>query len=717
MSRTAPAEYTTACSGRFGLEPIPVVIVNWATPVTYSTKEYTSGVIPRLTGVSEISDSIDASGHNQIASSTVTIVDPDRAFADQAEADGVEGRWCTIQSRLDGVTAAVLTVMLGQIQGPVEWDEGDRTVSFDVVSHLPEFDIGWAPTVTQLAAAGFDNYDVDVAGQPWPFAFGAPIHSPTLRITKQLTTMTTGDIVITYDGVASSTTLTVALRADGTSPFNALTPSYLEIDGHVIGVTYVDTTTAGMNFAINATFNLGLNVKKATLLNIALRDTGDPDYNDPHVIWLAATGLNLVNNYAVIGGDNRQINYCRQQQGTKCWFADPWRDKDTGAAELLDGVGVHEKIIEVSTFPDPDNYLIYKRRLQSEEITIPAGSTVRYWSATGLLSEAYVANYTHGDTVVRQVCAYRTDPKSKIRVLTPLPWSATAALGYFTIGTATAGAITSTAILLKVPLSEYIGEGWEEELYVTLQAEVEGGTTWNASFGNPAGIIDAACTRAGVTIDLTSFAAVASALDDFPMSFTLTDIKKLREFIGEIAWQARCVLYYNGVSVKIKFLAQAQVAETVTTLSLATIEGRSLKTTYTETVDLVTHVKVSWKPNGAVPVRTYNRWWETGNGYHHEDWDFYAYNNLTTLSYAVDFWLTRKAWMWRQFEMDCTMPAVAYEVFDVIPIDIDGYVPDACVQADVQYVSIDLMSNKVKVKVQIPVLVGSDAVDTAYWGY
>lgn len=86
-------------------------------------------------------------------------------------------------------------IYFGEISSPIEWDEGNRTLGFSVVSILEDQSsnkVGF-----QVDDIAFLNVNVKLIGKPWPLAFGTALKVPALNITPP-------PVLITRTGIGIS---------------------------------------------------------------------------------------------------------------------------------------------------------------------------------------------------------------------------------------------------------------------------------------------------------------------------------------------------------------------------------------------------------------------------------------------------------------------------------------------------------------------------------
>ena len=67
-------------------------------------------------------------------------------------------------------------VFRGEVWTPIAWSEGDRDVSFEVVSKIYSYEVGFTPEEGQYA-----SIPIELTGVAWPLAFGGCVHIPAVK--------------------------------------------------------------------------------------------------------------------------------------------------------------------------------------------------------------------------------------------------------------------------------------------------------------------------------------------------------------------------------------------------------------------------------------------------------------------------------------------------------------------------------------------------------
>lgn len=183
-----------------GTRPINIVEIWW---------DYNTGVIRRYAD-RDISDNVDTfipgsivtlSGLDSVikigGSSTgivnITLDDTNGSIKSILDTLNPQKRWVHIYQAFDGDTDSRSLLFSGQINSPVVWSEGNRTVSFSVVGLVEASEFGFTPE-----QGFFENMPDEAVGQAWPAVFGcAKRYKCPLFLTRLSTTSNTIYKIIT----------------------------------------------------------------------------------------------------------------------------------------------------------------------------------------------------------------------------------------------------------------------------------------------------------------------------------------------------------------------------------------------------------------------------------------------------------------------------------------------------------------------------------------
>lgn len=174
-----------------GTEPVILLEVYWATGKRVYSTHSIYGYQSKILKIGTLTSTINVSGQQ---SSDVNIA-----------LDDIDGELKTLIDTLDihktkaivkmGYTdlleSDAFIIFQGQISAPFTWGENDRSVSFDILSEIESFEIGFSPEEGQL-----DFVSLEMIGVPWPLSFGSVLYSQTSKVHQTLTGTLLEDIGI-----------------------------------------------------------------------------------------------------------------------------------------------------------------------------------------------------------------------------------------------------------------------------------------------------------------------------------------------------------------------------------------------------------------------------------------------------------------------------------------------------------------------------------------
>lgn len=316
----------------------------------------------------------------------------------------------------------------------------------------------------------------------------------------------------------------------------------------------------------------------------------------------------------------------------------------------------------------------------------------------GNFQEKYIANIL--PSTVHGVYAYRSI--DGIRQLFPVPTR------YYVKNEAdNYGPIVATSITLRRPLSDYNNEHWEEGIYVTLTSSVG---------PNTADIIKwIAQNYTTLSIDNTSFDAVADAIENYPSHFALFSLQDAIGLMQDIAWQARCAVFMKMDTLYIKYLAAE--ADSIDEINEDDIDFQSLALTCTPTEDLVTKLTATWKPSYNVDdYKLILRTNMTKYDVVAEEFNFFIYNIYELVLKSATFWMIRRGNTWKRATFSVPLNKLNLETYDTITLSLqNNLIATGDTKAIVESANYDSKSNSIQMECWLPIRFGEMTPFTFAW--
>ena len=311
----------------------------------------------------------------------------------------------------------------------------------------------------------------------------------------------------------------------------------------------------------------------------------------------------------------------------------------------------------------------------------------------------FVANML--PSTVKAVYAYQTVDGHKR--FTPIPNS------YYTLDEGYVyPPLVCTVLTLKRPLTEYVDENWEDQIYVSLTSSVG---------PNPVDVIQwLAETYTTLTVDTTSFTAVKALVANYPTHFALLDKQDSLKLIEEIAFQSRCAVWVDRGKLKITYLPLMPAS--VMTITETDIEVNSLELSFTETDDLVTKSESTYrvtydqqKDYKIILRSNLNKYGEQKDSY-----DYYALTNRDLVLKSATYWLIHKANTWKLVTLRGFLNLLKLEPFDTVQLDlVESIVSTGPVYCRVMNVTYDSDADSVSLQLWVPIRCGEMTAYTFAW--
>lgn len=355
----------------------------------------------------------------------------------------------------------------------------------------------------------------------------------------------------------------------------------------------------------------------------------------------------------------------------------------------------------------------------------PAGTIVRLYVEGDDDPDLYICNLA---PVTQITAVYGRREVHGKKVFTPIPTD------YYQVLTSNYQIKGSyvTALAFPTPLVDKSKDNkWDDIVYVSMI----GGIGPNIS-----DIIKWCVQRyTFYNIDAPSFAAVRTEVNAYPANFAIYERRDAMKVILDMAWQARCAMLVDSITVSIKHIAKqsGQVGE----FDISSIEYRSQVFGFTETQDVFTKMVGVWsstykddpnptkaheRPTTAIKeiVRSIllqaNRENEANQysiyrenipiyGVIPEEHKMFIYTDESFVRRSLQFWGHRKANIWQLMTFKTGLWACVLQPFDIIAIDTPL---SGLVVAEVSHVGLNFSDRSVTIRVWLPFVAGSHVQDS-----
>lgn len=725
----------------YGSEPLVIVGIQWVrgSEVLYADRTI-EGVPGKILEIANVENITNLQGSGVSGGVTIKLDDTDGTL--QAIINSVDIHKCyvNIYQWFTGLELSErFPIYEGQISSPIVWSEADRTLSFDVVTIIESYEIGFSPE-----EGTFPNLPVSNIGQAWPLAFGNVERYPGLTFQPVPSSSSLNAFVIFYP-------TNIQLNAS-IEDFN--NPSYADLQS-LLQQLFIQQASAHGDGNFSAENSIIQEIVQVEQEMDAMHNNLTQFRED----WAAA-----------------QKQY-QDFMGEAALQAGGWR---TDGIKLVDGgrywpIGIPLKvaigdvkgvgIVNQSGFMHFTPYLIPQYQITGSIDHQTNQPKIEFLVPDYSISDVYVDRKNNFTVVYRGSASYGPNNESipagyslsstapmvapKIVqagssvtiigdipidfIINIIPTTVTAVWAYRAVGTVrrlcpvpqdywehisvpynvsedNVIGVTAEVIRLKRPLSGYAFENWEDQIYVSQTSSVGPNTvdiiTW---------LID---TYTDHMWDEVSFAEVRELLVNYPSSFVIQDRPDIVSAIQDIAFQARCAVWMKNNTFYIKYLPKEEDA--VDTITEDDILVSSLQVTCTTTEDLYTKAKAHFVLDYS--TETTNTLILRNNipkyGMILNEYTYYIYNDPNLVNKSATFWLIRKSNTWKQVSFKCSLNKLPLETFDTVLLDFDHpFVANGPTKALITASRYDSASNMIEMECWLPILFGQ-MTPTAYaWPY
>jgi len=664
--RNLSATVLAKVAQQYASEPVNIVEIQWNKDsgnfLKYSDKELDLGdeiLDGRVLEISSLESVLKLDSQNISQSISVKLSDADGDLKTIFDGLDIHGSLCKVSQWFPGLSINDrFDLFQGEINSPITWDEGDRTLSFDVITRLADKEAGFSPE-----EGSFNHIPENLIGVPWPMVFGFCQNVPATRLQEVPTTQTAEDLLIIdptlvprmLELVRIINELSALITFYGTASAQA---QHSCADGDQQACAIVEQMNSIIQQLTQQHF-----AARQELLDIS------SVYNEQRLA--ASDSVELL--------DEKNL-----PQGTTIIL-----DVE-GEVELNGTLNGSTFTINEAILPNWDGSLTSPYGAT----WLGGGSTVRIKTEKAM---TYIANIL--PTTVRYITAYKRIGNTQALVIVPASW--------YTVSQVNLGTFTVTAIVFSKPLSSF-DEDFEDEIYVTQVSSVGPNTVDEMIW-----LID---TFSDLNYDATSFNYVKTMIENYPSHFAMLERKNLLVMLEEIAFQARCAIWINNNTVFLKYLSEELAADG--TVTEDDIDVGSLQIYGTDTEELVTKLVATWTDNYAIEdmnkiilrhnIKKY--------GTRERAIEFYIYNIGELVLKSATFWLIRLANVWKNVTFRTSLQMLNLETFDTVDLNFtESYVATASVKGLVKELKYESSDRTLLFDVWTPVKFGT--MDSYVFGW
>lgn len=708
----------------FGTEPAFIIEIQWVDDgsiYTYSDKDITAdeGKILEVSGLDNtvVIQGVQGGTSSDSQQISVTLDDTDSTIKDIMDKHDIHKQQAWVYQWFQGLdTSEKFLIFKGQISSPMQWNEGDRTVSFDILTRIEDAEVGFS-----MEEGDFGRVPEDLIGKPWPLVFGAVRLVPALQTKSPTKGFLKGGFGVKdymlapkweqagriccpfifigyklfvsifgafadpqYRQDVNCTCKVRAVRCEMIRKINAQTPfelSQIEIVGGELfpqaQFIVLDIDGARITGSFTGTFD-----EPTNFFDVVKRVHPKAVQNNPEIPPIRSFKCDYEidpDTQATLDRElSRKSGAISSIGGKICKLPEDcggWQNT-TLLVNLIEDEG--ETTIQTSW-----NYLSSFE--EAGFFWAEPGAEVRLADDNELV---YIVNIL--PSTVHTVKAWRTFTVSNLRRLVTVPNT------YYTVRQSDFGVYTTTEVVFDRPLSSR-SEGWEDEIFVTLTSSVG---------PNTVDIMEWLITKYTPFTWDSTFAEVKARVENYPMNFVVPGRKNVFELLKDMAFQGRMALVLRDDTFHLKYLSEEPDEDG--TIGESDVIQNSLVLDHTNTEDLVTKMVIDWKPEQSLdePYKVILRHNGRKFGIHEETFDFYCYNFRELVIKSGTFWLIRLANTWRKVICQTPISKLAMESLDGCFITLPD-IGNGAIKCRVETATYNSESHTIDFVLQTPVLAGS----------
>ena len=645
---------------RLGTEPVTIVAVQWVVDgnwYLYADEDIGTEVNGDILEISTLESVVKIDNNSVSQSISLKLNDIEDKLKWMIDNHDIHGRVVRVYQWFDTLPLTEKFLLYeGEINSPIVWSEGDRTLSFSVITQLTDKEAGYSPE-----EGDYDYLPDNMIGVAWPLSFGTNQNVPCIALEVIPSTIIAHDIGAVDPSIDVQLAEISHKRQEYQNIWWAYMYAYLQA---VHTCDYGETEELRNSGCQTAEYLSGALTSIAD--TIAQMDTDS--YN--LLTQKRQQEIEQQNTIAIINGsgfpENTSVtvrvgNLTLNGYMTGNTLSIQDREVDEFKHYVLDA--------------EPFGYTY-----------IPAGTRATLQTNDAI---QYIANIL--PCTIHTVQARRRLNNADVLTIVPSEW--------YTVGTANIGSYTVTTINFDMPLSSH-DETFQDDIYVTLTSTVGPNTVdiliW---------LIE---TYTDLEYDATSFNAVKAKLENYPSHFTLLDRRNIVTLLEEIAFQARCAIWISQRKFYIKYLAEE--AASTDTITETDVDAGTLEIYMTTTEEIVTKLVATWRDDYASD--NYNKIVLRHNvkkyGTREREIEFYIYNMPDLVLKSATFWLVRLSNVWKNVKFTTYMHKITIDTYDTITLDFaQDFVASADVKAVITSNTYDSDAQSIVMEAWTPVKIGT----------
>jgi hypothetical protein len=605
-----------------------------------------------------------------VSTMKVVLCDDDLVMKCYMDAHELQGTNVTVYHWFGGQTQAdLVTLLSGRIETNPTWREMDRTIEFVVETPRRLKPIPFAPTEADAL-----DINLEHLGKPWPMIFGTPSDVPATLVKEPPRGTLAQDV--TQDGTMGTTLLNgiqVPIDVPG-NVFDVENPNDDFPQGNEVMIRVADEFMTG-HFTGNTFTVSRRQVNKYT--GVQVSGTGAIVELPPgiravgmYIIIRPATTVatGQTSSLGIDGVTESLSTEARTAVGELPWIGEPnladagmvgYVYKQVGnLAYIWNGSSaylIQNAVADINRYP-------YAAADGAKWVHKAGSPVVVYTKAIVYIANQIGTNQVIRARAFRQVVHDDFSGYSKRQIVSIDP-------ALYTVKLSDPAYKGATTLTFVEKLSDR-DAGWEDQVYVTVESAVRRNVADQLAY--LVNNFSEGALTAG-----PSFTTIRTDLSPYPADYGITEQRDVLDHVGDIAWQARCGVTWNGATANLIYLSKEPTSQVIDVNDDSAAEGTT-RLTSTRIEDVVTVLHATWQPNGSdlFPKRIVVQTNVDRFGKREQEYKFWIYQKRTLVKKSVDFWAARRGRIWRMAGAEMSgLEAIGVDPLDYVGWDVSALVP------------------------------------------
>jgi hypothetical protein len=695
----------------FGASPTPQSIADqalgsstvkfWSDKIIYESDQVTVLYPGKIIEMGPINSFAGFDGNSASSDLTVKIDDSDLSILGMLQNFNIQKVPAYVYMYFPGMGPGdLIPVFEGVIVSGFKWSDKDKTATFTVLNTVIEREVGFSPEQGYIT-----DLPLNMIGKPWPFGYGTVIKYPGLQINYSPTAITT-------------------------VPFGIVDWSLNNEIARLQSLQGVITAIAQLDFfsALGAYFSgdQSLGDQLTDEGNAALLEYSQVQTNQLSIQDILAEQTTFAQDQTVITNCPKSLTGIFSIGDTVLCQGELQISGGSTVVGNTAGVGTFHYIGPY--FPTGGQFFLpnYSPAQVQPFYFIQAGATIKY---LGNLPTTYTGASTFDTTpltvqpdyplkfainclggTIDEVYAYKTvEGVHRLFNVPKAYWTTTNILSCPDGIVSTVPIFNVLAVFTKRPLSSFLNEFWDDQVYVSYTSAIGPGLVSIITY--------LITTYTNYTFDSGSL----GTLEGFNCSFATVEQKDIMTQLKEILFQCSTAVWLSeGV---FHFLYLPSQPGSAASIGLSDVIADTLEIGITTTENIITKIKAAWFYTYELDTRNYYqaRYNDFRYGIHELDVDYYCFQDLGAIAESVNFWLYRKGNTWKRLKFSVPIKFISLSIFDVVTLgsDVNNLyklgVNGQTIPASVVGISINPDTYVIDLELELPIYVGSTKNSPAYW--